>query len=840
MPIDTDFEVYVLDMGRQMYGDCVLIKSNSTTIIVDGGHAGDFKGQYGYRSIPAQLEKILGPPPFSVDLLIVTHCHSDHIGCLPDLVSSGLVRPRWALVADEGLGFGRQRPDSKLPSDGLPDRARALVASLQEEDRSRMTDGELAEFLVDMEKLESRYDKMLADLKPLGDRLIRFGRQKDYTALEREFEGIGFKILGPEFDHLAICAEAIQRANADATSVVENRQRTDLINDLDLYRSLAAAKWSVDLLDMPGKGAALNNQSIVFKIGDGDRTALFAGDMQFGKPEVTGLGPLMKSLRETISEAGPYQFAKLTHHTSYNGINAAVLGELGDPKFLVHTGGLNDSGHPDPGSLHLLEKREQDIKFARTDRNGLIKFSWTDGFTLARNELNDFSRNVGNDEPEESAEGGEATTSVKEPEISPPEPKMTSQSNTAPGTVEVLFMRIPGDVTKITIAGIPIEIERSPPRDVRPQQKVKTEVAPRLPTEAVHDSLAAGRKLPPLLFVTQQDRLARKIGEREAARALDLVRKSGQTLLDLPTTDDVADLRGKLSRGNFKGVVILGGYDVLPSERVDVLDADLRRQIGRDAADEPDKFVVWSDDKYGDSDGDGIAEFPVSRIPDGNLAEFFIKCLKGASPAGDGRFGIRNSERPFADAIWQGVRGTENILISGPTLHSELARAEISRPSLYFMLHGHDVDATQFWGEDNGVVEAIKVSSLPRSDVGVVFAGCCWGALIVEQKASSDRGPLGARSPGQSMALSFLMSGANAFVGCTGAHYSPNAGENFFSEPLHREFWKEFATTESAAEALFNARKTYLGDMPHGLSRPYHLGIERKLYKQFTCLGLGW
>src|SRR5688572_29068417 len=98
--------IHALDMGDRMYGDCLLVEGGGRTVLIDGGHDNDFQGQEGFESIPDQLEWLLGPLPFVVDLLIVTHVHADHIGCLPKMLEADLLRIDTSLVADEKLGFG--------------------------------------------------------------------------------------------------------------------------------------------------------------------------------------------------------------------------------------------------------------------------------------------------------------------------------------------------------------------------------------------------------------------------------------------------------------------------------------------------------------------------------------------------------------------------------------------------------------------------------------------------------------------------------------------------------------------------------------------------------------
>ena len=97
------------------------------------------------------------------------------------------------------------------------------------------------------------------------------------------------------------------------------------------------------------------------------------------------------------------------------------------------------------------------------------------------------------------------------------------------------------------------------------------------------------------------------------------------------------------------------------------------------------------------------------------------------------------------------------------------------------------------------------------------------------------------RTPGTSIALSYLHAGASAFVGCTGTHYSPTVPPyQYFGGPMHLAFWSRVKTGMAPARALFDAKLEYLQNMPHGQSSAVAQAIEFKTLKQFTCLGLGW
>ena len=95
--------------------------------------------------------------------------------------------------------------------------------------------------------------------------------------------------------------------------------------------------------------------------------------------------------------------------------------------------------------------------------------------------------------------------------------------------------------------------------------------------------------------------------------------------------------------------------------------------------------------------------------------------------------------------------------------------------------------------------------------------------------------------PRTSLALEFLASGALAFVGCTGVHYSPEGVGNYFGRPLHEAFWRSYDAGYSPASALLAAKVEYVQGIPHAQDAEEDaVAIKLKILRQFTCLGLGW
>ncbi len=372
--------------------------------------------------------------------------------------------------------------------------------------------------------------------------------------------------------------------------------------------------------------------------------------------------------------------------------------------------------------------------------------------------------------------------------------------------------------------------------------------------------LGSGRALPDLLFVTDERALGRSVRDRAAASKL-LDRIDQQSRLPVLRVDatyrtaaEVALLvRERLAKTpGVKGVVLLGGYGVIPAQRMGCIPPGSRTE----PADDVDHFIVWSDDVYGQTDDDPMPELPVSRVPDAGSVAFLASLLSASDAGGKGpAFGLRSKLRPFADEVYRRM-SAKRMKISAPTKASDLRRVWKKSDRVYLMLHGLAEDPGRFLGEDEDdtVVDAVKIRNIPKLEGAVVFAACCWGALIVDTPAANARPGkrLRGRTPETSIALRALKNGAVAFVGSTGLHYSPTAKlprarnpYGYLGQPLHDAFWAESQRGSSPARALFDAKMRYLKGIPHGLSgkgpsSDLHVALECKILRQFTCLGVGW
>ena len=834
---------HFLDVGDAKYGECTLVDFGTVRILIDGGHPQDFRGRRGTPSIPQQLEGILGPPPHDIDLIVVTHCHADHVGCLPELVTQGIVRPSMALLTDPHLGFGRSIGDRDGPRVATQPRS-VLASLLREEDASDLNDPDLDTFIDAVVSVEGRYIDLVRDLRARGAAVaIWRGPDTLDPAIAELLGRVGGVVLGPSEDQLLFCAEQIATSNGEAVAAVLDAGAADGEDIAMLYRALTpggsdAAKGS--------RGAGMNCQSITIALGPPGVRALLGGDMQFVEAGVPGIDRELAELRRKVIEAGPYKLFKTTHHTSGNGQDAAFLDALGSPSLIVHSGGATDAGHPSEAVLNWLGKRE-DVFFARTDRNGAIEVSpETDGpaaFRIAKGVLNDFGANVMAEAAEASGTESAVLTIGRSPDVSAP-----------PAGTQIVIVNLPPGPIDLTVAGVDIQvrvpdlplISERPPRPAGRHRAV----ASKAPSDDGIPAVAAGRDFSRLLFVTDTDRLGENIGKGEAASAIEAIKRAGGEMISASGDDLVARTQDRLkSSPDRDGLVLLGGYDVVPTARRDVLGTEFRKKLGTaKIANDHDQFWIWSDASYGDLDGDAVAELPISRIPDGRDAQLFLGAL-GAKPLtlGD-RFGVHNINRPFATDVWNDVSGTRAIYASQHFSPADVVAAEVTASCHYYMLHGDEADARVFQGEndDNRGVPAFDIDKVPATFQGFVFSGCCWGALIVRGKAvgAVSNLPL-PRLTEESIALSYLKAGAVAFVGCTGSHYSGDSADRDanFAYWLHQAFWSRIREDGVApARALFEAKAEFAERIVAGAATWDAVGTARRMKNlaQFTCLGLGW
>jgi hypothetical protein len=364
-------------------------------------------------------------------------------------------------------------------------------------------------------------------------------------------------------------------------------------------------------------------------------------------------------------------------------------------------------------------------------------------------------------------------------------------------------------------------------------------------------ALGAGRALPPLLFVTAPAALESRIGGGGFGRVRALLDAAGASLLSIDSDDpeEIAIAVAARLRGDeaITGVVIVGGHEVIPHWRVDTLDGTDSHDFADDPTDS-DRFRVWSDDLYGfrtwppPPAGDMALRLPevaVSRIPDGASADAVLAALT----AGGGRwakrqFGVRNIDRPYAQAIYGRAFRLRKMLVSPPARASELPPYRVEGEHCYVALHGRIRDPQFYSDAAGGWLAALGSDNLGDPAPRVVLAAACWSGVTVDVRAvEADDYTAQSKGVADSFALACLARGTAAFLGCTGSHYAA-ASPLLAAGPLHSAIWHHLRSAPPAL-ALLRARRDYVAAMPYS-DDPLEQARELKMAAAFCCLGLGF
>lgn len=373
-------------------------------------------------------------------------------------------------------------------------------------------------------------------------------------------------------------------------------------------------------------------------------------------------------------------------------------------------------------------------------------------------------------------------------------------------------------------------------------------------------------RLDRLLFVTSGNAIlkltATLYGKREFNHLRVVAGNRLVTLTGRPPNIQAAvkAMRAKIPHGlAIDGVVIIGDYKSVPSRRLQVIsDAEIGALKKANYDSDDDLWCVWTDDLYGDLNADGYGEKPVSRLP----IIPTVGGILGDRPAPAGPIpafnGFRSEEFNFADDPYRQFLAKDpavKMAISPPKKAYRpnggqpgsddlVSGRDIAADLVYLPLHSSSDKGARFFGDLGGMStttinpKLLDIKNGEWQTRGVVFSGACWGALIATAAVNGPE-PLEAWTAKESIALTFVDRGANAYVGFTALHYVEKDGHPRGSS-LHGLFWANVVERGlPPAKALLEARTQFMVDSSQETD-PLVRATTLKTFWSATCLGLGW
>lgn len=441
----ADFKVHLLDIGSgkgHQYGDCVLCQFGDVSVLIDGGHRGDDE------LVLRQLKKLLKQtPPVTVSLIVVSHPHDDHIGCLPSLVAQGELKAEWALVADPQYRWG-DVGDTDNDFAWRDSRVRGLAEAVLEHDRSLWADDELAGFVDNVSNLETRYRTMLRHLAEGGTRVVRHGTDAAQgTELTAAFASVGLEVFGPSVEQLRECYRLVKKSQRDALDSLDSAFDFDFNSAASVANAYRSFVDGVTDSSTKNRGA-INLQSLITRFEYDDRRVIFGGDMQFADPQVESqfLRDGVSELRRRISDDAPYAFVKLSHHGSDNAFSGEILAEYGETALYGICCGDHPGHHPHPEILELLDEHRARLDWVRTDHNGLVTITFDP--QGPRIKLN---RGQKDDETSNETVDTDASSGFTDSEMPPPRATALLGGGPVDSPTYQFSARVPPNATRLSV-----------------------------------------------------------------------------------------------------------------------------------------------------------------------------------------------------------------------------------------------------------------------------------------------------------------------------------------------------------------------------------------------------
>jgi len=300
---------------------------------------------------------------------------------------------------------------------------------------------------------------------------------------------------------------------------------------------------------------------------------------------------------------------------------------------------------------------------------------------------------------------------------------------------------------------------------------------------------------------TREDLLIRRYGE-ENVDVLDLYAEH-VSRVDYEEIDQAIEARVDTYSDPPTFILIVGGPEVVAFGEVDnpMSQEECCGSADPKVRNECDCDTVYTDDLYGNFDGDDFPEVATARLPDGGDLKLYHKQF--SQPEGWTRAGwesasamvIANVERPygrnFADLLRTTVQWSVPVNLNFRHRYPAISTGH----NAYFILHGSGFNTSEWVGKDPaGACTARPVLgggyTMDCSDKyplawnvdwargadtqGTVICGACYGAFIGLPRAQDQDGNVTGWpvSVGESIALTYLNNGAEAFMGHTASTYS--------------------------------------------------------------------